>query len=86
MTRDEIFELVNKERIRQDAKWGGNRELANLLFAAILGEEVGEVNNAILEDHLYEYGSNSPELTAELVQVAAVCVAWLEGLDKAQQE
>lgn len=40
---------------------------------AILVEEVGEVAQAVLQGR--------PELRDELVQVAAVTLAWLEGLE-----
>ena len=39
----------------------------------ILAEEFGEVARAICD--------NRENLRAELIQVAAVCLAWLEGLD-----
>lgn len=42
----------------------------------VLAEEVGEVMRAVLDgEDVDEY-----ELRDELVQVAAVCVAWLESL------
>jgi NTP pyrophosphatase (non-canonical NTP hydrolase) len=52
----------------------------------VLGEEVGEVARAILER---AYGDGSPVLVEtweqrlrdELVQVAAVSVAWIEAID-----
>lgn len=39
----------------------------------VLGEEFGEVAKAMLE--------NDPGLRAELIQVAAVAVTWVEALD-----
>ena len=42
---------------------------------AVLGEEVGEVANAILD------GKGDAALREELVQVAAVAVAWTEAID-----
>lgn len=45
----------------------------------VLGEEVGEVANAILEAG---YGNGATRhLREELVQVAAVAVAWVEAID-----
>ena len=45
----------------------------------VLGEEFGEVANAVLET---AYGAASAvDLRAELVQVAAVAVAWVEAID-----
>lgn len=46
----------------------------------VLGEEFGEVANAVLET---AYGSdNDRHLREELVQVAAVAVAWCEAIDR----
>lgn len=42
----------------------------------VLGEEFGEVANAMLE------GAGDAHLRAELVQVAAVAVAWVEAIDR----
>lgn len=42
---------------------------------AVLGEEFGEVARALLE------GKGDGELRGELVQVAAVAVAWVEAID-----
>ena len=52
----------------------------------VLGEEVGEVANAVLEG---SFASGSPaiseewerRLRTELVQVAAAAVAWVEAID-----
>jgi len=61
------------ERWKQDRKWGPNRDLANTTWLTILIEEVGESAEEILEqDH--------DALICEVVQVAAVSVAWLERL------
>ena len=45
---------------------------------AVLGEELGEVSKAWLE-----HGARSRELRDELIQVAAVAVAWAEYLTRA---
>lgn len=65
-----VGEVLN-ERMRQDAKWGWPRHLDATLWSTVLLEEVGEVARAVLErDRL--------NLRQELVQVAAVALAWLE--------
>ena len=62
------------ERDRQDIKWGEqNHDVYKWL--AILGEEVGEVNKAALED-------NYNEIIAELIQIGAVTVAMIESLER----
>jgi NTP pyrophosphatase (non-canonical NTP hydrolase) len=73
--QDNAINDVRLERDRQDEKWGSNRNLSQLFWCAILGEEVGEVNKAVLERDREGY-------RAELVQVAAVCVAAVENYDR----
>ena len=68
-----VMSLIQQERIRQDKKWGTEfHGRPDMHWYTILAEEFGEVAKAILE--------NEPEnaLEAEIVQVAAVCVSWLE--------
>jgi NTP pyrophosphatase (non-canonical NTP hydrolase) len=68
---------VEDERKRQDAQWGGIPGLERRddhTYAAVLTEEVGEVCKAWLE-------RDTAALREELVQVAAVAVAWIEELD-----
>ena len=47
----------------------------------VLGEEVGEVANASLEAGYEPDRIGDWDLRAELVQVAAVAVAWIEAID-----
>lgn len=68
---------VDVERDRQDAKWGGIPGLDRRddhTYAAVLGEEFGEVCKAWLERDV-------AALREELIQVAAVAVAWVEEID-----
>jgi NTP pyrophosphatase (non-canonical NTP hydrolase) len=75
----EVLAEVAVERHRQDAKLGEQNHL-DFVWNAILGEEVGEVANAILEGTF----SDAPlaHVRDELVQVAAVAVAWVEAIDR----
>ncbi len=74
MKKEDIVKLILLERNKQDIKWGEqNHDIYKWL--AILGEEVGEVNKAALEDQ-YD------EVVDELVQIAAVAVAMIESLDR----
>ena len=66
--RSVLLEL-EKERAFQDRKWG-EKNHQDLFWNAILGEEVGEVSRSIIE--------NGKVSEKELVQVAAVAVAWIE--------
>ena len=81
MTREDIYRLIDAERARQADQWRAphywgegdcsSRTIAPIVKAAVLSEECGEVARAVLE--------LDPEATRrELVQVAAVAVAWLE--------
>ena len=97
MTRPDILPEIAAERARQDAKWGeqnhpdgtgmlGDLGRANrakmacnsaasngtLTYRHILDEEVREA--------FAEY--DPAKLRAELVQVAAVAVAWIECIDR----
>lgn len=76
---------VITERVRQINKWGGpesdgieNPSCPNPVRLRVLVEEVGEVAEAMGRP---EDGNGRHDLRSELVQVAAVAVAWIEGLD-----
>lgn len=83
MNRREVFDLILAERDRQTLRWSGRHPWGEgdcssdgvpmIVKAVVLGEEVGEVHRAVLE-------GNVGNLRDELVQVAAVAVAWLESL------
>jgi len=82
LTRAQIWDLIQAERDRQAEKWNRSHEwgygdcssdlVDPAVKAAVLAEECGEVARAMLD-------RDDKQLTAELVQVAAVAVAWLEG-------
>ena len=83
MIRPYIFRLIEDERDRQRIKWApmhpwgvgdcSSDQVLPITKAAVLTEECGEVARAVLEQ-------DTDQLRAELVQVAAVAVAWLESL------
>jgi len=73
VNREEAFALVSSEVdyqrdkwLREDGDWPSSLGSKYL----VLGEEVGEIANAILEGDLVN-------ARRELAQVAAVCVSWL---------
>lgn len=68
---DEAF----TENLRQDKKWGPQRNHTQEKWLAILTEEVGEVAKAILEH-------DQDNLREELVQVAAVAAAFAARLPR----
>lgn len=76
---DRVLDQVYTERRNQDAKWGSDRPLADTPWLAILMEEVGEVATETFSSGSLQH------LREELIQVAAVAVAWIESIDLQQQ-
>ena len=83
MNRAEVYALIDTERARQRQLWEASHrwgkgdcsspDVPSPIKAVVLAEESGEVARAVLE-------LNDAALRTELVQVAAVAVAWLEGM------
>ena len=90
MTHEEIFRLISAERWRQDELKAMGKfkktcadDMGNGARLAVLTEEVGEVARAVLEKGLEgeeAHDKTGTDIQKELVQVAAVCLAWLESL------
>lgn len=84
MNRADVYRLIDAERGRQAIEWGGKHawgegdcsstRVDQTVKVAVLAEEVGEVGRAVLD-------AQHTALRLELVQVAAVAVAWLEGME-----
>lgn len=83
---DNAFTSVSAERYRQDMKWGEQNH-APMEWMGILGEEFGELCQAVNETHF----NNGPEeqakggyanMRSEAVQVAAVAISFIEALDR----
>lgn len=80
--RQRVWDEIQAERQRQQAKWGGPHRHGSgdcsspgvplYVKLAVLGEEYGEVCQAALD-------WDPDQMRAELVQLAAVAVAILEG-------
>jgi len=76
-----IADAIDREREAQRAKWSGDHgwgagdcsspAVPTIVKVAVLSEECGEVARAVLD---------RTDPRNELIQVAAVCVAWLESL------
>lgn len=73
-----FLRMVYLERRRQDRKFGEQNH-GDPMWHVILGEEMGEVSRAI-------YENNDQGVYDELVQVAAVAVAWCECRDRADED
>lgn len=71
-----VADSICSERQRQDAKWG-QQDHNPIVWAAILTEEYGEAADAF-------YNMDEAGMYAELVQVAAVAVAFCECVDRAE--
>ena len=71
-SQETVFAAIRGERLRQDTKWGTDfKGRTDEKWLTILAEEFGEVAEAMLRDDDYD-------IEEELIQVAAVCVSWLE--------
>jgi NTP pyrophosphatase (non-canonical NTP hydrolase) len=81
----DIFDEISGERARQIILWGTQNH-SPCEWLAILAEEFGEVSKEVNEMHFGKYGqiieSARTNLREELIQVAAVAVAFVECLDR----
>ena len=92
MTRERLLALLNifDERERQESlKAGGKFQftcadsgISHAERLAVLAEEFGEVSREVAEAVGSGLKVNGAALRIELIQVAAVCVAWGEFLSK----
>lgn len=80
-SREIIFDIL-RERHAQDLKWGDQTHHPHPIWSMILGEEAGEVTKAALEVTVGNPRTSIGDLRKELIQVAAVAVAWIEKIDK----
>lgn len=80
VTHQLVLGEVADERARQDAKWGQQDHEVGI-WLGILGEEFGEVAKEIAESQARPL--DVEHLREELVQTAAVAVAWVEAIDRA---
>lgn len=71
---EHVLKAVAHERSAQHLKWG-QQDHSDGDWCLILMEEVGEAAQDALKGHLQL-------LRQELIQVAAVAVAWIEALDR----
>jgi len=72
-----VFDQVADERSAQDNRWGEQNH-DNGTWSLVLGEEYGEACQAALQHS----PTDPTDLRAELIQVAAVAVAWVECIDR----
>lgn len=73
----EVNKQILKERARQNEKWGLQNH-DNGRWLAILGEEFGEVCQAMQQGSLASKETDASNLYEELIHVAAVASAFAE--------
>jgi hypothetical protein len=86
---NKAIEMVIAERKRQDEKWGDQSGNHPFEWMSILGEEFGELCEAVNETH-FQNGAHKErggkvKIIKEAIQVAAVAVALVEGLLKSRE-
>jgi hypothetical protein len=84
MQTDAVLSVIT-ERNRQDEKWGVQNH-GLLAWNAILGEERGEFEEALLEGAVFDNGRREEfppgRIRKELVEVCAVALAMIECIDR----
>lgn len=80
-----LDERARQERLRAEGKFthtAASPDLPDGYRLTALVEEVGEAAEAVLERNGFIGKPKGTDLRKELVQVAAVAVAWIEALDR----
>ena len=86
MVQEETISLIRAERSRQD-QLHGEHSHSPTEWLPILIEEAGEVSKEVCDGcHKYRGVYDFAQLRQELVQVAAVAVAWIEDMSRAECE
>lgn len=86
------FERMRQEQLKAEGRfpWTCSDTVADAKKLAVLAEEFGEASREVVEmlihdDKRYtktpQYGEHRKNLRKELVQIAAVCLAWLESYE-----
>lgn len=79
-----VSERARQETLRAAGKFPFTCAAAGVPHAhrfAILSEEVGEIARHVTEGLIEAERVDQDKLREELIQVAAVCCAWAEGID-----
>lgn len=76
---------VNRERSRQDRKWGRQRHSYGD-WLIILGEEFGEICQAMQKQKTWSKESDANDLYTELIHLASVAVAIAEQVKEAAND
>jgi hypothetical protein len=77
LLRDEVMRAVNRERDRQNEKWGNQRH-PDGTWLMIIGEEYGEVCQAMQTEMEWGKPTDSGDKYTELIQLAAAVISAAE--------
>ncbi len=77
-------ELVRLERAKQEQKWDEQNHKPSI-WLAILIEEVGEISSGIIATEWKPEMQKRKDIGHEIVQVAAVCKAMYESMERNNQ-
>lgn len=78
-----VFYDINRERERQDEKWGEQNHTAPV-WCTIIGEEFGETCQAVNEFLFHATPENEQKVYDEAIQTAASCTALCECILRAR--
>lgn len=89
---NEVLAQVRVERFRQESlriagkfkQTCADPKMSDNVKFVVLGEEFGEVARELAETAIDPKRENLDNLKKELIQVAAVCVAWCEAIEAKQ--
>lgn len=79
--KEKIIKMVIAERERQDAKWGEQNHIAPV-WGMIIGEEYGEMCQAINEFGFNPIPEVEEQIYTEAIHVMASCMAMLECIER----
>lgn len=81
MVQEKIINKVLEERKRQDAKWGEQNHAAPI-WGTIIGEEYGEMCQAINEFLFNPTPDTEEQICVEAIHTMASCMAMLECIER----
>lgn len=79
--QEKIINMVLEERKRQDAKWGEQNHTP-CMWSSIIGEEYGEMCQAINEFTFDPTPDTEEQIYTEAIQTMASCMAMLECIER----
>lgn len=80
-----VREVGRQDRLAREGKFGGTHVMpggTDLERLAVLAEEFGEVSIEVCKGIEVDGQDRRPGLRDELIQTAAVCLAWVAAIDE----